>query len=159
MGLYRGLLPQLMGVAPEKAIKLTVNDLVRDKLTDKKGNIPTWAEVLAGGCAGASQVVFTNPLEIVKIRLQVAGEIASGEKIRAWSVVRDFLDWNHKRINKQKSGQGRTRSLAYTELSFSCASTSFENMRIASAAQRNGEIKRKHRERKDTNKQQLAQIN
>ncbi|KAH8271254.1 hypothetical protein KR018_003749, partial [Drosophila ironensis] len=90
MGLYRGLLPQLMGVAPEKAIKLTVNDLVRDKLTDKKGNIPTWAEVLAGGCAGASQVVFTNPLEIVKIRLQVAGEIASGSKIRAWSVVREL---------------------------------------------------------------------
>lgn len=24
-GLYRGLVPQLMGVAPEKAIKLTVN--------------------------------------------------------------------------------------------------------------------------------------
>jgi len=25
MGLYRGLVPQLMGVAPEKAIKLTVS--------------------------------------------------------------------------------------------------------------------------------------
>ncbi|XP_022211011.2 calcium-binding mitochondrial carrier protein Aralar1 isoform X1 [Drosophila obscura] len=90
LGLYRGLLPQLMGVAPEKAIKLTVNDLVRDKLTDKRGNIPVWSEILAGGCAGASQVVFTNPLEIVKIRLQVAGEIASGNKIRAWSVVREL---------------------------------------------------------------------
>merc|ERR1712117_446213 len=31
-GLYRGLVPQLMGVAPEKAIKLTMNDLARDKL-------------------------------------------------------------------------------------------------------------------------------
>ncbi|SPP80093.1 calcium-binding mitochondrial carrier protein Aralar1 isoform X2 [Drosophila guanche] len=90
LGLYRGLLPQLMGVAPEKAIKLTVNDLVRDKLSDKRGNIPVWSEILAGGCAGASQVVFTNPLEIVKIRLQVAGEIASGNKIRAWSVVREL---------------------------------------------------------------------
>ena len=28
-GLYRGLVPQLMGVAPEKAIKLTMNDLAR----------------------------------------------------------------------------------------------------------------------------------
>merc|ERR1719384_2244564 len=35
-GLYRGLVPQLMGVAPEKAIKLTMNDLVRD--TIKKNN-------------------------------------------------------------------------------------------------------------------------
>ncbi|XP_053603299.1 calcium-binding mitochondrial carrier protein Aralar1 isoform X1 [Plodia interpunctella] len=89
-GLYRGLVPQLIGVAPEKAIKLTVNDLVRDKLMDKNGNISIWAEVLAGACAGGSQVVFTNPLEIVKIRLQVAGEIAGASKVRAWSVVKDL---------------------------------------------------------------------
>ncbi|CAH2071830.1 unnamed protein product, partial [Iphiclides podalirius] len=89
-GLYRGLVPQLIGVAPEKAIKLTVNDFVRDKFMDKKGNISLYAEILAGGCAGGSQVVFTNPLEIVKIRLQVAGEIAGGGKVRAWTVVRDL---------------------------------------------------------------------
>lgn len=90
IGLYRGLVPQLIGVAPEKAIKLTVNDLVRDKLSDQKGHLPVWSEVVAGACAGGSQVVFTNPLEIVKIRLQVAGEIAGGSKIRAWSVVKDL---------------------------------------------------------------------
>ncbi|XP_034248792.1 calcium-binding mitochondrial carrier protein Aralar1 isoform X6 [Thrips palmi] len=89
-GLYRGLVPQLMGVAPEKAIKLTVNDLVRDKFTDKKGNIPLWGEILSGGCAGGSQVIFTNPLEIVKIRLQVAGEIANSTRLSAWSVVREL---------------------------------------------------------------------
>ncbi|XP_022193293.2 LOW QUALITY PROTEIN: calcium-binding mitochondrial carrier protein Aralar1 [Nilaparvata lugens] len=89
-GLYRGLVPQLMGVSPEKAIKLTVNDLVRDKLSDKNGNLPFYCEMLAGGCAGGCQVIFTNPLEIVKIRLQVAGEIATGSKIRAWTVVKDL---------------------------------------------------------------------
>jgi len=35
IGLYRGLLPQLVGVAPEKAIKLTVNDLLRDMFTNR----------------------------------------------------------------------------------------------------------------------------
>lgn len=89
-GLYRGLLPQLMGVAPEKAIKLTVNDFVRDKFMDRNGNIALFGEILSGGCAGGSQVVFTNPLEIVKIRLQVAGEIAGGAKISALSVVREL---------------------------------------------------------------------
>lgn len=74
-GLYSGLGPQLVGVAPEKAIKLTVNDLVRGKLS-KDGTIPVWAEIAAGGTAGACQVVFTNPLEIVKIRLQMQGEVA-----------------------------------------------------------------------------------
>ncbi|XP_059620900.1 calcium-binding mitochondrial carrier protein Aralar1 isoform X2 [Phlebotomus argentipes] len=89
LGLYRGLVPQLVGVAPEKAIKLTVNDFVRDKIGDK-GVVPLYGEVLAGACAGGSQVIFTNPLEIVKIRLQVAGEIAGGAKVRALSVVKDL---------------------------------------------------------------------
>ncbi|XP_053326733.1 electrogenic aspartate/glutamate antiporter SLC25A12, mitochondrial [Spea bombifrons] len=89
-GLYRGLLPQLVGVAPEKAIKLTVNDFVRDKFTQRDGSIPLLAEIMAGGCAGGSQVVFTNPLEIVKIRLQVAGEITTGPKVRALTVLRDL---------------------------------------------------------------------
>ncbi|XP_063979967.1 calcium-binding mitochondrial carrier protein Aralar1 isoform X2 [Diachasmimorpha longicaudata] len=89
-GLYRGLVPQLMGVAPEKAIKLTVNDFVRDKFADKNGNLPLYGEIVSGACAGGSQVIFTNPLEIVKIRLQVAGEIAGGSKVRAWTVVQEL---------------------------------------------------------------------
>ncbi|XP_072757373.1 electrogenic aspartate/glutamate antiporter Aralar, mitochondrial isoform X1 [Anoplolepis gracilipes] len=89
-GLYRGLMPQLMGVAPEKAIKLTVNDFVRDKFMDKNGNLPLFGEIVSGACAGGSQVIFTNPLEIVKIRLQVAGEIAGGSKVRAWAVVKEL---------------------------------------------------------------------
>lgn len=40
--------------------------------------------------AGFSQVAFTNPLEIVKIRLQVAGEIAGGQKLKALTVVREL---------------------------------------------------------------------
>uniref|UniRef100_A0A8C9AJ45 Solute carrier family 25 member 12 n=1 Tax=Prolemur simus TaxID=1328070 RepID=A0A8C9AJ45_PROSS len=89
-GLYRGLIPQLIGVAPEKAIKLTVNDFVRDKFIRKDGSIPLPAEILAGGCAGGSQVIFTNPLEIVKIRLQVAGEITTGPRVSALNVLRDL---------------------------------------------------------------------
>jgi solute carrier family 25 aspartate/glutamate transporter 12/13 len=49
-GLYRGLLPQLLGVAPEKAIKLTVNDLVRDKFMDKNGSLPLYGEIVSGAC-------------------------------------------------------------------------------------------------------------
>ena len=56
-GLYSGVLPQLVGVAPEKAIKLTVNDLVRGHFSDKTGKIWIPHEILAGGAAGACQVV------------------------------------------------------------------------------------------------------
>lgn len=77
LGLYRGLLPQLVGVAPEKAIKLTMNDLMRSLLRSREtGQLSIAAECISGGMAGMSQVIFTNPLEIVKIRLQVQGEAA-----------------------------------------------------------------------------------
>jgi solute carrier family 25 aspartate/glutamate transporter 12/13 len=92
-GLYKGLGPQLVGVAPEKAIKLTVNDLLRGLFEDKsKGEIYFPLEVLAGGSAGASQVLFTNPLEIVKIRLQVQGESLGkgGKGVGAVTIVREL---------------------------------------------------------------------
>jgi solute carrier family 25 aspartate/glutamate transporter 12/13 len=80
LGFYRGLGPQLIGVAPEKAIKLTVNDIIRRRATDPEtGRIKLGWEFIAGGTAGGCQVVFTNPLEIVKIRLQIQGEAAKVE--------------------------------------------------------------------------------
>ncbi|KAK7465470.1 mitochondrial aspartate-glutamate transporter agc1 [Stygiomarasmius scandens] len=80
LGFYRGLGPQLIGVAPEKAIKLTVNDLIRSQTMDPEtGRIKLGWELFAGGAAGGCQVIFTNPLEIVKIRLQVQGEAAKAE--------------------------------------------------------------------------------
>lgn len=77
-GLYSGLGPQLIGVAPEKAIKLTVNDFMRQHFMGKSRTIKWYQEVLSGATAGACQVVFTNPLEIVKIRLQVESQHAGG---------------------------------------------------------------------------------
>lgn len=47
-------MPQLMGVAPEKAIKLTVNDFVRDKFMDKNGNLPMFGEIISGACVSIS---------------------------------------------------------------------------------------------------------
>lgn len=95
IGLYRGLLPQLVGVAPEKAIKLTMNDLMRGLLRNQHdGRLSLVAEAVSGGCAGASQVIFTNPLEIVKIRLQVQGEAIrlnpSHVKQGAGAIVREL---------------------------------------------------------------------
>lgn len=48
-----------------------MNDFVRGRFKDPKtGEISLLGEIIAGGTAGGSQVLFTNPLEIVKIRLQ-----------------------------------------------------------------------------------------
>ncbi|XP_044908340.1 calcium-binding mitochondrial carrier protein Aralar2 isoform X3 [Felis catus] len=64
-GLYRGLLPQLLGVAPEKAIKLTVNDFVRDKFMHKDGSVPLAAEILAGGCGAKACFLRDIPFSAI----------------------------------------------------------------------------------------------
>lgn len=90
-GLYSGLGPQLIGVAPEKAIKLTVNDFCRNIFTNKLTNkINVFYEVLSGAIAGCCQVIFTNPLEIVKIRLQVQGENHVGPKLNAIQIIKSL---------------------------------------------------------------------
>eukprot|EP01090_Pellita_catalonica_P002472 TRINITY_DN12047_c0_g1_i1.p1 TRINITY_DN12047_c0_g1~~TRINITY_DN12047_c0_g1_i1.p1 ORF type:complete len:438 (-),score=49.61 TRINITY_DN12047_c0_g1_i1:14-1327(-) len=72
-GLYRGLLPQLVGITPEKALKLTVNDFlrrfIRDRSPDKSLNFT--GELLAGIGTGCIQISITNPYEVVKIRMQM----------------------------------------------------------------------------------------
>lgn len=97
-GLYSGLAAQLVGVAPEKAIKLTVNDLVRGIGSNDDGSITMGWEILAGSSAGGCQVIFTNPLEIVKIRLQMQGgkakELKPGEiphkRLTAAQIIRQL---------------------------------------------------------------------
>ena len=62
-GLYAGVLPQLIGVAPEKAIKLTVNDLIRGRFTEKETGKIWWPhEILAGASAGGCQVVSLSEI-------------------------------------------------------------------------------------------------
>jgi solute carrier family 25 aspartate/glutamate transporter 12/13 len=73
-GLYSGVLPQLVGVAPEKAIKLTVNDLVRSHFSSKDGQIWIPHELLAGASAGACQVV-SSPAHFRTVRFRDFREI------------------------------------------------------------------------------------
>ena len=77
-GLYKGLRPQLIGVAPEKALKLTVNDTLKFGLGEyslSEYNLgQTKINIICGAIAGLSQVIVTNPLEITKIQLQLYGE-------------------------------------------------------------------------------------
>lgn len=94
-GLFNGLKPQLLGVAPEKAIKLAINDLAKRTYSQYphiKHNFELPADIASGGLAGASQVIVTNPLEIVKIRLQIqAATIAdSAKQVSAFQIARSL---------------------------------------------------------------------
>eukprot|EP01087_Luapelamoeba_hula_P024076 TRINITY_DN9042_c3_g1_i1.p1 TRINITY_DN9042_c3_g1~~TRINITY_DN9042_c3_g1_i1.p1 ORF type:complete len:328 (-),score=54.57 TRINITY_DN9042_c3_g1_i1:31-987(-) len=91
-GLYRGLAPNLVGVTPEKAIKLAVNDEMRRRLEDENGYLSVPRQILAGATAGFCQVSATNPMEIVKIRLQLQGasDLPPEQRKSAVGVVRDL---------------------------------------------------------------------
>ncbi|KAK3871421.1 hypothetical protein Pcinc_023409 [Petrolisthes cinctipes] len=98
-GMYRGSGVNILLITPEKAIKLTANDLFRHHLTTKEGKLPILREMTAGGLAGLCQIVVTTPMELLKIQLQDAGRVAaqasgtskSVPKISATSITLQLL--------------------------------------------------------------------
>lgn len=82
-GMYRGSAVNLLLITPEKAIKLTGNDLFRHMLTTSPdsnhsaGHLPLSREMLAGGGAGLCQIIVTTPMELLKIQGQDAGRTAT----------------------------------------------------------------------------------
>lgn len=95
-GLYRGLPANLIGITPEKAIKLAVNDYAREYLAQRHHSkqvrtlgadkapkfadadaLPIHLGMVAGSTAGFCQVIATNPMEMVKINSQMASVIAA----------------------------------------------------------------------------------
>ncbi|KAF2075017.1 hypothetical protein CYY_003669 [Polysphondylium violaceum] len=86
--LYRGLSANLVGITPEKALKLAVNDLLRTTLQGDAPSITIGQEVMSGAGAGFCQVVATNPMEIVKIRMQISGE--GGKRASLGEVVKEL---------------------------------------------------------------------
>jgi len=90
-GLYRGLPAQLVGITPEKAIKLTSNDFFRYKFTNKQtGEIKPWQEMASGAMAGFLQVVITNPYELVKVRLQTQSLVEGHQRKSAFFIINEL---------------------------------------------------------------------
>lgn len=90
--MYRGLSANLIGVTPEKAIKLAINDSARSFFAQREGvspqKLPVYAGMLSGGLAGFCQVIATNPMEIVKIQMQLAKQSDAGRRMSIYKVVR-----------------------------------------------------------------------
>ena len=64
---YKGCLPQLIGIGPEKAVKLYVYNYY----VNNNGNLNLYSHIIGGLLAGTSQVMITCPYEIIKINLQM----------------------------------------------------------------------------------------
>jgi solute carrier family 25 aspartate/glutamate transporter 12/13 len=86
-GWYRGLLANVTMITPEKGLKIAVNSRARYWL-DCDVSFSWVREMLAGGIAGAVQFICTNPMEIVKIRMQTLGKDAG--RVSTMDVVREL---------------------------------------------------------------------
>ena len=72
LAFYRGVLINLVGVSLEKTVKLSANTFFRVAIRNQCGALSLLGEIIAGGLAGMTQVVVTNPLEVVKVKLQTS---------------------------------------------------------------------------------------
>lgn len=81
-------------MCPEKAIKLTVNDMTRSWFARKyeiplaSQSLPIWMGALSGGIAGFCQVIATNPMEMVKINMQILSKEDSKSPPTTWQLIK-----------------------------------------------------------------------
>uniref|UniRef100_A0A0E0C2V5 Uncharacterized protein n=1 Tax=Oryza meridionalis TaxID=40149 RepID=A0A0E0C2V5_9ORYZ len=75
-GLYRGLSPTIVALFPTWAVTFSVYNHLKGLLHsqgDNTGELSVQANMLAASCAGIATAVATNPLWVVKTRLQTQG--------------------------------------------------------------------------------------
>jgi len=73
-GLYRGLMPTMMGIAPYVAINFTVFDLLKRRFLPERSHDHFDAiNLMLGATAGFSAASLTYPTDILRRRMQLQG--------------------------------------------------------------------------------------
>ena len=98
-GLWAGSAPVLLGSAPESSIQLAVHAWLVAALLAAAGQHAEadlwWSEQLLAGClAGASTVVATNPMEILRIKSSLSPDNSVLANIRALGLRGLYSGWD-----------------------------------------------------------------
>lgn len=97
---YRGFSPTMLGMLPYAGMSFLTHDTMGDLLRHpmvakwttlrqprnapegKAAPLQSWAELLAGGVAGLVSQTSSYPLEVIRRRMQVAGAVGDGHRLR-----------------------------------------------------------------------------
>nr|XP_043611292.1 nicotinamide adenine dinucleotide transporter 1, chloroplastic [Erigeron canadensis] len=72
-GMYRGLSPTIIALLPNWAVYFTIYEQLKNLLASDGHGLSFGANMLAASGAGAATTIVTNPLWVVKTRLQTQG--------------------------------------------------------------------------------------
>lgn len=90
LGLYKGLVPNLMGIAPSRAIYFAVYSKSKAFLTSTHLANSSWTHMLSALSASWSVSTLTNPIWFIKTRMQLDLS-ATGQQRRIVDVVKEVF--------------------------------------------------------------------
>ncbi|XP_065604385.1 solute carrier family 25 member 36 isoform X2 [Cyrtonyx montezumae] len=86
--LFRGLGPNLVGVAPSRAIYFAAYSNCKEKLNNVFNPDSTQVHMISAGVAGFTAITMTNPIWLVKTRLQLDARNRGEKRMSAFECVR-----------------------------------------------------------------------
>ncbi|XP_077089161.1 solute carrier family 25 member 36-A [Siphateles boraxobius] len=86
--LFRGLGPNLVGVAPSRAIYFAAYSTAKEKLNNVFDPDSTQVHMLSAGLAGFTAITVTNPIWLIKTRLQLDARNRGERRMSAFECVR-----------------------------------------------------------------------
>uniref|UniRef100_A0AAQ4RQH2 Solute carrier family 25 member 36a n=1 Tax=Gasterosteus aculeatus aculeatus TaxID=481459 RepID=A0AAQ4RQH2_GASAC len=86
--LFRGLGPTLVGVAPSRAIYFAAYSTAKEKLNGVLEPDSTQVHMVSAGMAGFTAITATNPIWLIKTRLQLDARNRGEQQMSAFECVR-----------------------------------------------------------------------
>lgn len=88
--------------------------LIHDLIFLFRQPLPLLREMLAGGSAGACQIVVTTPMELLKIQMQDAGRVAAAAKAGMIDILLMFFHTSNKHEKcYSRRGQNCTQDISF----------------------------------------------